>query len=106
MLQTGSENLTASNLTAYDTLLASINPELPYLFTNEGYITDPAYLAYVADPTGTLDPTYGGDNATLVLGDLYCVHQQRVEPHAAERHQHVVVLPGPHVREPPAWGCV
>ena len=88
MLQTGSENLTASNLTAYDTLLASINPELPYLFTNEGYITDPAYLAYVADPTGTLAPDVRRRQRHLGFGrPVYVVHQQRVEPHAAERHQ-------------------
>lgn len=74
LLQTGEYNLTATQLGTYDTDLAAINPELPYLFTNAGVVTDPNYLA-VADSQGTdspvsFDPTYGGYDPNLVGGDL------------------------------------
>jgi hypothetical protein len=69
LLQTGEYNLTPTELATYDADLAAINPELPYLFTNEGIVTDPAYVAYTG--TGPLDPTYGGYDPNLVAGDLF-----------------------------------
>jgi hypothetical protein len=59
--------------------LASINPELPALYTNAGLLTDPGYLAFTdatantttgATTTATFDPVYGGDNLNLVPQDL------------------------------------
>jgi hypothetical protein len=62
LLQTGMYNLTPTELATYDADLASINPELPYLFTNAGIVTDPNYEAIAqAVAQGTtqpaLDPT-------------------------------------------------
>jgi hypothetical protein len=68
LLQTGIYNLDAQELADVDKGLASINPELPYLYTNAGYFTDPAYQAYTG--TGPLDPEYGGYNPQLVFNDL------------------------------------
>jgi hypothetical protein len=68
LLQTGIYNLDAQELADVDKGLASINPELPALYTNAGYFTDPAYQAYTG--TGPLDPEYGGYNPMLVFNDL------------------------------------
>ena len=68
LLQTGIYNLDTTELTDVDKGLASINPELPALYTNAGYFTDPAYQAYTG--TGPLDPEYGGYNPMLVFNDL------------------------------------
>jgi hypothetical protein len=68
LLQTGIYNLDTQELTDVDKGLASINPELPALYTNAGYFTDPAYQAYTG--TGPLDPEYGGYNPMLVFNDL------------------------------------
>jgi hypothetical protein len=68
LLQTGIYNLDAQELADVDKGLASINPELPALYTNAGYFTDPAYQAYSG--TGPLDPAYGGYNPMLVFNDL------------------------------------
>jgi hypothetical protein len=73
LLQTGIYNLDAQELADVDQGLASINPELPYLYTNAGYFTDPAYLAYGnsdTEVTTPLDPVYGGYNPMLVGQDL------------------------------------
>jgi hypothetical protein len=76
LLQTGIYNLDAQTLGDVDKVLTDINPELPYLFTNAGYYTDPAYLAYGQPvdtgiiPPDSLDPTYGGYNPMLVFNDL------------------------------------
>jgi hypothetical protein len=71
LLQTGYYNLTPDQLATYDADLAAINPELPALFTNDGIVTDPNYLAYAADPsTTTFDPTYGGYDPNLDGQDL------------------------------------
>lgn len=70
LLQTGIYNLTPTELATYDSDLAAINPELPYLFTNAGIVTDPNYLAFTDGTTTTFDPTYGGANPSLVVGDL------------------------------------
>ena len=73
LLQTGIYNLDGQTLGDVDKVLTEINPELPYLFTNAGYYTDPAYLAYgTSDAPGPadLDPVYGGYNPTLVWNDL------------------------------------
>jgi hypothetical protein len=73
LLQTGIYNLNPTELAHVDQGLASINPELPFLYTNAGYYTDPAYLDY-GQPGGTapasLDPVYGGYNPMLVGQDL------------------------------------
>jgi hypothetical protein len=78
-LQHGVYNLTPDQLATVDADLASINPELPALFTNAGILTDPGYLAYTvatantttgATTTATFDPVYGGDNLNLVPQDL------------------------------------
>jgi hypothetical protein len=73
LLQTGIYNLDADTLADVDKVLADINPELPFLYTNAGYFTDPAYLDYgqpgVPQPD-TLDPVYGGYNPMLVWNDL------------------------------------
>jgi hypothetical protein len=68
LLQTGIYNLDGTELADVDKGLASINPELPALYTNAGYFTDPAYQAYTG--TGPLDPEYGGYNPMLVFNDL------------------------------------
>jgi hypothetical protein len=68
LLQTGIYNLDATTLSHVDEALASINPALPELYTNAGYFTDPAYVAY--DGTGPLDPEFGGYNPMLVFNDL------------------------------------
>jgi hypothetical protein len=70
LLQTGEYNLTPDQLATYDADLAAINPELPYLFTNDGIVTDPNYLAFTDGTTTTFDPTYGGWDPNLVAGDL------------------------------------
>jgi hypothetical protein len=78
LLQVGAYNLTPDQLATVDADLASINPELPVLFTNAGILTDPGYLAFtdaVANTTGptttaVFDPVYGGDNFPLVGQDL------------------------------------
>ena len=70
LLQTGIYNLTPAELATYDSDLAAINPELPYLFTNAGIVTDPNYVAFADGTTTTFDPTYGGYNPGLVAGDL------------------------------------
>ncbi|HEY1842160.1 MAG TPA: hypothetical protein VGG53_18420 [Mycobacterium sp.] len=68
LLQTGIYNLDGSTLADVDKGLAAINPELPFLYTNAGYFTDPAYVAY--DGSGPLDSAFGGYNPTLVWNDL------------------------------------
>jgi hypothetical protein len=70
LLQTGMYNLTPTELATYDADLASINPELPYLYTNAGIVTDPNYVAFANDPSVGFDPVYGGYNPNLVAGDL------------------------------------
>ena len=79
LLQTGEYHLTPDQLATVDADLASINPELPALYTNAGILTDPGYLAYTdatastttgATTTATFDPVYGGDNTNLVAQDL------------------------------------
>jgi hypothetical protein len=70
LLQTGEYNLTPEQLATYDADLAGINPELPYLFTNGGIVTDPNYLAFTDGTTTTFDPTYGGYNPWLDGSDL------------------------------------
>jgi hypothetical protein len=79
MLQVGDYNLTPAQLATVDADLASVNPELPYLYTNGGLLTDPGYLAYTdatastttgATTTATFDPVYGGANVFSVPEDL------------------------------------
>ena len=79
LLQAGLYGLTPEQLATVDADLASINPELPALFTNAGILTDPGYLAYtVATASPTTGPTttaifdlvYGGRDANLVPQDL------------------------------------
>lgn len=79
LLQHGLFDLTPAQLATVDADLASINPELPALYTNAGILTDPGYLAYTeatasttTGPTTTavFDPVYGGANDNLVPQDL------------------------------------
>jgi hypothetical protein len=79
LTQAGDFDLTPAQLAIIDADLASINPELPVLYTNFGFIDDPGYLAYTeatastsTGPTTTavFDPVYGGENANLLLSDL------------------------------------
>src|SRR5271156_1831054 len=79
LLQAGLYGLTPEQLATVDADLASINPELPALFTNDGILTDPGYLAYTvatASPTtgptttAIFDPVYGGRDDNLVPQDL------------------------------------
>jgi hypothetical protein len=70
LLQTGYYNLTPEQLATYDADLTAINPELPYLFTNDGIVTDPNYLAFGDGTTTTFDPTYGGYDPNLDGQDL------------------------------------
>jgi hypothetical protein len=70
LLQTGEYNLTPDQLATVDADLASINPELPALYTNAGILTDPGYLAFTNGTANTFDPVYGGDNPNLVAQDL------------------------------------
>ena len=78
LLQTGSYNFSPTEFAQIDTALGNINPELPALYTNEGILTDPNYLAYLSDPTnpdlvnssGQLVGEYGGYNYFLVGDDL------------------------------------
>jgi hypothetical protein len=79
LYQVGLFNLNADQLATVDADLASINPELPALYTNAGILTDPGYLAYTdatantstgATTTAVFDPVYGGDNGNLVGQDL------------------------------------
>ena len=67
LLQTGTYNFSPEQLTQVDEALGRINPELPALYTNAGFITDPNYLAYVSDPTTThgIEGVYGGYNPWL-----------------------------------------
>jgi hypothetical protein len=83
LLQTGTYNFSPTELAQVDTALGNINPELPALFTNDGIITDPNYLAYVTDPSdpslvnssGQLIGEYGGYNPNLVGTDLVTLFQ-------------------------------
>ena len=76
LLQTGSYNFSPTELAQVDTALGNINPELPALLTNAGFLTDPNYLTYATDPSsvtdaaGNLTSTYGGYNPWLDGTDL------------------------------------
>jgi hypothetical protein len=70
LLQTGMFNLTPEQLDAVIGQLEDINPELPALAVNAGFITDPGYLAYVTDPGGEFEPVYGGYQPALVWSDI------------------------------------
>jgi hypothetical protein len=77
LLQTGAYNFSPTELAQVDAALARINPELPFLYTNDGIITDPNYLGYVSDPTTTtgLEGVYGGYDPNLVGTDLLTLFQ-------------------------------
>jgi hypothetical protein len=89
LLQTGSYNFSPAELAQIDTALANINPELPALYTNEGILTDPNYLAYLSDPSdptlvnssGELVGEYGGYNYMLVGDDLVKFFQDSFTGH-------------------------
>ena len=79
MLQVGEYNLNETQLATVDADLAKLNPELPFLYTNNGVLTDPGYLAYTdatastttgATTTATFDPVYGGNDIYAVPEDL------------------------------------
>jgi hypothetical protein len=71
LLQTGFFNLSPDTLQSVDQTLANINPELPNLLTNAGFITDPGYLSFLNDPGSAFDPVYGGYDPGLALSDLW-----------------------------------
>jgi hypothetical protein len=83
LLQTGTYNFSPTELAQVDTALGNINPELPALFTNDGIITDPNYLAYATDPSdpslvnssGELVGVYGGYDPNLLGTDLVTLFQ-------------------------------
>ena len=77
LLQTGSYNFSPTELAQVDEALARINPELPFLYTNDGIITDPNYLSYVSDPTTHvgLVGEFGGYDPNLVGTDFLTLIQ-------------------------------
>jgi len=70
LLQTGMFNLTPEQLDGVIGQLEDINPALPALAVNAGFITDPGYLAFVTEPGSEFEPVYGGYNPALVLPDI------------------------------------
>jgi hypothetical protein len=66
LLQTGMLNLTPEQLDGVIGQLEDINPALPALAVNAGFITDPGYLAFINDPSTGFEPVYGGWNPALV----------------------------------------
>jgi hypothetical protein len=67
LLQTGMFNLTPDQLDGVIGQLGDINPVLPALAVNAGFITDPGYLSFVTDPGSEFETIYGGYNPALVL---------------------------------------
>ncbi len=96
LLQTGEYNLTPTELATYDADLAAINPELPYLFTNAGIVTDPNYVAIGGAADGDRhNPPLTPRMAATIPG---CrdrppdpADQQRDELHCAVQPRHLVV---------------
>jgi hypothetical protein len=79
LLQTGLFNLTPEQLGGVIGQLEDINPALPALAVNAGFITDPGYLAFINDPSVGFDPVYGGWNPALVwpgILDLFGLGEQ------------------------------
>ncbi|HEY1842159.1 MAG TPA: hypothetical protein VGG53_18415 [Mycobacterium sp.] len=70
LLQTGIFNLTPDQLDGVIGQLEELSPALPALAVNAGFITDPGYLAFLADPESGFAPVYGGWNPALVLPDI------------------------------------
>lgn len=70
LLQTGMFNLTPAQLDGVIGQLEDINPVLPTLAVNAGFITDPGYLDFVTNPGTEFAPVYGGWNPALVLPDI------------------------------------
>jgi hypothetical protein len=71
LLQTGTFTFTPAEETSIIDSLTAINPELPNLVINAGFLTDPGYLA-VSPGMVAPDPMaeYGGLDPNLVLPDL------------------------------------
>jgi hypothetical protein len=67
LLQTGIYNLTPEQLDGALAQLEDINPALPALAVNAGFLTDPGYLAFINEPGSAFEPVYGGWNPALVL---------------------------------------
>jgi hypothetical protein len=70
LLQPGIFNVTPEQLDGVIAQLEDINPALPALAVNAGFITDPGYLAFLTDPGTEFVPVYGGWNPALVLPDI------------------------------------
>jgi hypothetical protein len=71
LLQTGAFTFTPADETSIIDSLTAINPELPNLVINSGFLTDPGYLA--VSPGVVADPPlaeYGGLDPQLILPDL------------------------------------
>jgi hypothetical protein len=67
LLQTGVFNVTPEQLDGALAQLEDINPALPALAVNAGFLTDPGYLAFINEPGTPFEPVYGGWNPALVL---------------------------------------
>jgi hypothetical protein len=67
LLQTGVFNMTPEQLDGALAQLEDINPALPALAVNAGFLTDPGYLAFINEPGTPFEPVYGGWNPALVL---------------------------------------
>ena len=67
LLQAGIFNLTPEQLDGALAQLEEINPALPALAVNAGFLTDPGYLAFINEPGSAFESVYGGWNPALVL---------------------------------------
>jgi hypothetical protein len=70
LLQTGIFNLTPEQLDGALAQLEELNPALPALAVNAGFLTDPGYLAFINEPGSAFEPVYGGWNPASVLPDI------------------------------------
>jgi hypothetical protein len=70
LLQTGMFNLTPDQLDGALAQLEELNPALPALAVNAGFLTDPGYLDFINNPGSEFEPIYGGWNPALVWPGL------------------------------------
>ena len=82
LLQTGMFNLTPEQLDDALAQLEELNPALPALAVNAGFLTDPGYLDFINNPGSEFEPIYGGWNPALVwpgLLELFGVRDEASE---------------------------
>ena len=82
LLQTGMFNLTPEQLDNALAQLEELNPALPALAVNAGFLTDPGYLDFINNPGSEFEPIYGGWNPALVwpgLLELFGVRDEASE---------------------------